>query len=378
VSEPTPDISLIIPALNEAENLPPLLERIQAALRGRSYEVLIVDDNSRDGTPQVCAQLSQTHPLRLIVRQVPKDGLGGAVLHGMRESRGDILVVMDADLQHPPEKLPELIAPIEANNGTDFVLGSRHVPGASTGERWGVMRRINSDVATLLARPFAGRTSDPMSGFFALRRQTFENAQRLTPLGYKIGLELMCKCRVQKVKEIPIHFAERTRGQSKLSLREQFRYLEHLSRLYDFCFPRLSPVVKFAIVVLLGLCVSFGLFEVLLHAGVGPLLSPILAYPAMILVTAVFHRRYIRTQREFIVEQRPWMDFVFVAIAEWAACAVAAIWLDSRAQGARAAEVFLICFGVAVVTRYVLRKELMQDVRGLRRELQREDVIDTR
>src|SRR5262249_17926892 len=147
---------------------------------------------------------------------------------------GTYLVVMDADLQHPPEKLPDLLAPLENRNGTDFVLGSRNVAGGSTGERWGTFRKINSEVATLLARPFAGRTRDPMSGFFAMRRETLDAAQRLTPLGYKIGLELMCKCRVQHVKEVPIHFAERTRGQSKLSLREQFRYLEHLSRLYDF------------------------------------------------------------------------------------------------------------------------------------------------
>ena len=376
--EPSPDISLIVPALNEAENLSPLMERIGTALRGRSYEVLIVDDNSQDGTPQVAAELARSHPLRLIVRTVPKDGLGGAVLQGMRESRGRILVVMDADLQHPPEKLPELIAPLEANNGTDFVLGSRHVPGASTGERWGVLRRVNSEVATLLARPFAGRTRDPMSGFFALRRETFEAAQRLTPLGYKIGLELMCKCRVRQVREIPIHFAERTRGQSKLSLREQFRYLEHLSRLYDFSFPRFSPVVKFLVVMLLGFGVSLGLFELLVARGVGPLWAPILSYPAAILVTAVFHRRYIRTQREFIVEARPWADFVLVALAEWSACALAATWLALRAQLASALEIFAISFGAAMVARYVLRKELMQDVRGLRREIHRDDVIDTR
>src|SRR5262249_25617465 len=154
-------------------------------------------------------------PLRLIVREVPKDGLGGAVLHGIAQSRGKYLVVMDADLQHPPEKLPELLAPLEnETDETDFVLGSRNVAGGSTGEEWGMFRKINSEVATLLARPFAGRTRDPMSGFFALRRSTFDQAMRLTPLGYKIGLELMCKCRVKKVREVPIHFAERTRGQS--------------------------------------------------------------------------------------------------------------------------------------------------------------------
>ena len=370
----SPQISLIIPTLNEADNLPTLMERIGAALSGRSYEVLIVDDNSKDATPQVCGELAKKYPLRLLVRTIPKDGLGGAVLHGMHEARGEYLVVMDADLQHPPEKLPELLAPLERNNGTDFVLGSRHVPGASTGEKWGVARKVNSDIATILARPFAGPVRDPMSGFFALRRSTYEGAQRLTPLGYKIGLELMCKCRVKRVQEVPIHFAERTRGESKLSLREQFRYLEHLSRLYDFCYPRLSPIAKFLIVLGMSFCVSLAVFELLLFLGVGPLMSPILSYPAAVLVTAVFHRRYIRTQREFIVEQRPWLDFVFVAIAEQAACSLAALWLVTHAQLASAFEVFVICFGCATVAKYILRKELMQDVRGLRKELRKDDL----
>lgn len=369
-----PEISLIIPTLNEAENLPPLLERISAALNGRAYEVLLVDDNSHDNTKEVAASLATRYPVKLIVRERPKDGLGGAVLHGMRLSRGKYLVVMDADLQHPPEKLPELLSPLEHQNGTDFVVGSRHVPGASTGEQWGLMRKINSDVATLLARPFAGRMRDPMSGFFALRRDTFEGAQRLTPLGYKIGLELMCKCRVHQVKEIPIHFAERTRGESKLSLKEQFRYLEHLSRLYDFCFPRLSPMVKFLVVLIVSMLVSLGLFELLLYNGVGPRWAPILAYPAAIVVTGVFHRRYIRTQREFIVEQRPWLDFIFVALVEWAVCAIASIWLSARAQQASALEIFLVCFGMATIARYVLRKELLQDVRGLRKADRLDDV----
>ncbi|HEY7089314.1 MAG TPA: polyprenol monophosphomannose synthase, partial [Tepidisphaeraceae bacterium] len=185
---PPPQISLIIPTLNEAENLPALVGQIGQALAGRSYEILIIDDNSRDNTPQVCAELSRSNPLRLIVRQAPKDGLGGAVLHGMNEALGQYLVVMDADLQHPPSKLPELLAPLETNEA-DFVLGSRHVPGGSVGERWGMLRKINSSIATALARPFAGAVRDPMSGFFALKRETFDGAQRLTPLGYKIGLE---------------------------------------------------------------------------------------------------------------------------------------------------------------------------------------------
>ena len=138
-------------------------------------------------------------------------------LHGMKAARGKFFCVMDADLQHPPEKLPELLAPLRSGEA-DFVLGSRYMPGGSTEAEWGVFRKMNSQFATLLARPFAGRTTDPMAGFFALKRETYESAQNLTPLGYKIALELMCKCHLAKnVREIPIHFGMRLKGESKLS-----------------------------------------------------------------------------------------------------------------------------------------------------------------
>src|SRR5207249_2774004 len=98
----------------------------------------------------------------------------------------------------------------------DFALGSRYVKGATTEAKWGIFRRINSRAATALARPFAGKVHDPMSGFFALHRETFQRARHLAPLGYKIALELICKCQVSNVVEVPIHFARRQKGESKL------------------------------------------------------------------------------------------------------------------------------------------------------------------
>ena len=368
-----PLVSIIVPALNEGPNLRPLTERIAAALKEVDYEILIIDDNSRDDTPAVAAGLSPQFPLRLIVRMNPNNGLGGAVLHGFAEAKGEILVVMDADLQHPPEKLPELIAPL-IEGRADFVLGSRHVPGGSTGERWGAFRRLNSWVATILARPFSGPVSDPMSGFFALRRETFERAERLQPLGYKIGLELMCKCRVRRAMEVPIHFAERSAGQSKLSLREQFRYLEHLSRLYDFCYPRISPIVKFLVVLALGWSVGLGIFALTLRQGVKTPFSPAIAYLGFIAVTAVFHRRYVNAQREFLLTRHPWREFVLVCTAEWLACVLAAVWIAQRVPGHSPVEVFVIPFLVGTAARYVLRKELMHDIRGLRREMRSEEL----
>jgi dolichol-phosphate mannosyltransferase len=343
-----PQISIVIPALNEAANLAPLTERIAAALAGREYEILIVDDNSQDDTPTVAKELSQRYPFRLIVRTDPKDGLSGAVLRGFSEARGEYLVVMDADLQHPPGKLPELLAPLEKGEA-DFVMGSRYVPGGSTAEHWGLFRKINSDVATFLARPFAGSVTDPMSGFFALKRSTYERAQRLTPLGYKIGLELMCKARVQNVREIP-------------------------SRLYDFTFPRASPVAKFVIVLAASWLTALWTFAVLRKAtSLGPIGATIWSYVAAVIVTAVFHLRYVNTQREFLIRRHPWLDFLFISAAEIVTCALAAMWVWSRVEMPSMWDYLLIPFGCATALRYVLRKELLQDVRGLRKELRADE-----
>jgi dolichol-phosphate mannosyltransferase len=364
-------ISIIVPALNEAANLTPLAERVGAALRGRAYELIIVDDNSTDDTPAVAASLAERLPVRLIVRTDAKDGLSGAVLRGVAESRGDVLVVMDADLQHPPEKLPELIAPLERNEA-EFVLGSRYVPGGSIAEGWNAFRALNSSIATILARPFAGKITDPMSGFFALRRSTYERAQRLTPLGYKIALELICKSRVANVHEVPIHFALRERGQSKLTIRQQFRYLEHLSRLYDFTYPRASPVIKFLIVLALSWLVAGGLFVMLIEANLPTALATVLAYLEAIIVTAIFHARYVRTQRQFIIRPRPWWDFFIISEFELLACLIAVLWVKMRFNHPSLAEVFFIPFGIATGVRYILRKEFLQDVRGLRKEIRPE------
>lgn len=359
--------------MNEAENIPLLLPRINAALAGRTYEVLVVDDNSKDRTPQVCEELSKTYPLKLMVRTQPKNGLSGAVLHGIAAAAGEYIVVMDADLQHPPESLPKLLEPLEKNQA-EFVIGSRYVAGGTTGQKWGLFRMINSRVATLLARPFAGKVADPMSGFFGLRRSTYQRAQRLTPLGYKIGLELMCKCRVSNVQEVPIHFSIREHGESKLTLKQQFKYLEHLSRLYDFVYPRLSPVVKFAFVTVMAWAVGFAIFAGMYYSESPVHIATAVGYLGAILVTAVFHVRYVRTQREFLTRGRPWRDFIFSSVCEWGMCIAAAAYIALRFNDPSIGELFFIPFGVAMTVRYIFRKELLLDVRGLRREIRGEEL----
>lgn len=256
MADNTPLVSIVVPTYREEANLRPLMERIASALGGErlalgvsecgrsahpgrtgsapeqdtdAYEVIIADDDSRDGTEQTAAELAKQYPLKLIVRTGQRD-LSLAVLDGLKAARGDYLVVMDADLSHPPEQIPAMLAALDTPP-TDFVIGSRYVPGGRT-EDWGGQRRLNSYVATLLARPLTGRINDPMAGFFALRRETFERARDLKPIGYKIGLELICRCRCRHVAEIPITFHNRVRGESKLNFEQQARYLVHLDRLY--------------------------------------------------------------------------------------------------------------------------------------------------
>lgn len=230
-AEARPSVSLIVPTYQEAENLPGLIRRVECvrASMGVPLELLIVDDDSADGTEQAVRDLNCDW-VRLIVRKGARD-LSSAVLEGLRLARHDVAVVMDADLSHPPEAIPDLVGAILS--GADFAIGSRYVSGGSTEVGWGLFRWLNSAAATMLARPLTP-VKDPMSGFFALRRSTLDRAGWLAPIGYKIGLELLVRCRCRDVREIPIHFADRKLGRSKLSLREQLRYLRHIRRLLVF------------------------------------------------------------------------------------------------------------------------------------------------
>lgn len=372
-------VSIIVPTLNEAANLPLLLPRIAAAMTGRAHEVLVVDDDSGDETERVCADLAARYPLRLIVRRPPRDGLSGAVLVGMAAAAGDVFVVMDADLQHPPERIGALLAALD--DGADFAIGSRYAPGGTTAERWGLLRRVNSRIATLLARPFAGDVRDPMSGFFALRRDTYAAAERLTPLGYKIGLELMCKCRVRAVREVPIHFDLRGAGESKLTLAQQFRYLEHLSRLYDYTFPRLSPFVKFFIALAITWSAAIAAYALLIWAGparANPARAAILTYPVAILVTAGLHWRYVRAQAEFMRTRHPWRDYWLSSAVEWGSLSIVAVWAVNRLDHPSPWEVFALGHLATIVARYVCRKELLLDLRGLRTDPRALELPSTR
>lgn len=223
----TAQVSVIVPAYREAENLPELIARLDA-LR-LDIDLIIVNDESGDNSADAVAATKK--PWARISTRTTERGLSSAVLHGLTLAKHPYLVCMDADLSHPPEAIPKLIKALE--NGADFAVGSRYVPGGSTDDKWTFFRMINSKVATVLARPLTN-LKDPMSGFFALRRDTFNKAAKLNPVGYKIGLELLVKCHCKNVTEVPIHFASRKRGESKLTLSEQIKYLRHLGRLFTY------------------------------------------------------------------------------------------------------------------------------------------------
>jgi dolichol-phosphate mannosyltransferase len=225
------EVSVVIPTLRERANLEKLLPLLFDTLDRANIqaEVIIVDDDSRDGTEELCRLLSGRHQLRLITRRDAR-GLASAVLCGLQESTGEICVVMDADLSHPPESVPDLIDSVRSPF-CDVAIGSRYVDGGSVDPNWSWLRRLNSKAATLLAKGLTN-AADPLAGFFAIRRDTFACAKELKPLGYKVLLELIVRCECREIFEVPIAFRDRKCGKSKLSAGQMWLYLRHLARLY--------------------------------------------------------------------------------------------------------------------------------------------------
>jgi dolichol-phosphate mannosyltransferase len=225
------DISVVVPTFREQSNLLQLLPELYEILANSNLhgEIIVVDDDSRDGTDTLCQHLSEHYPLRLIVRRNER-GLATAVLRGMNEAKGEIIVVMDADLSHPPKVVPALVKAAQAPH-CDVAIGSRYTRNGSVDPKWSCFRRLNSSVATLLARGLTD-AADPLSGFFAISKATLSRAQSISPIGYKILLELIVRCECRKIVEIPIAFRDRKLGISKLSFTQQWLYLRHLARLY--------------------------------------------------------------------------------------------------------------------------------------------------
>jgi dolichol-phosphate mannosyltransferase len=224
--------SLVLPTLNEAANLERMVRSVQSALAGFDYEIIVSDDHSPDGTGQIADQLAASDPRIRVVHRTTTPGLSPAVADGWLAARGDVLAVMDADLQHPPEVIARVAAAVE--QGADLVIASRYVSGGTI-PAWAIHRRFMSLLGTAAVRLALGskvkRVTDPLSGCFAYRRSALDPAQLRPDRGFKILLEVLSKGKFQNIAEVPYEFATRTGGASKLSLRVALHDIRYVIRI---------------------------------------------------------------------------------------------------------------------------------------------------
>jgi dolichol-phosphate mannosyltransferase len=227
-----------------------MVERLDAALRGITWEVIVVDDNSPDGTSDEVRSLSQVDPRVRVLQRIGRRGLASAAIEGMLATAAPVVAVMDADHQHDPALLPEMLAAIESGD-YDVAVGSRFAEGAST-EAWGRPDRVKaSGIANSIARKLTGvELTDPMSGYFMLKAETLRaDAHRLSGVGFKILLDILATVDTAlRVKEFPMHFAARATGESKLDRTVVF---EFLVGLYDRWLGRIIPT-RFALFGTIG------------------------------------------------------------------------------------------------------------------------------
>ncbi|HAG82762.1 MAG TPA: sulfonate ABC transporter permease [Cyanobacteria bacterium UBA12227] len=263
--EPPLRFSLIIPTYKEAKNIPKIVEQLTQLLDPElpgDYELIVVDDNSPDGTWEVAQELMPNYPQLRVMRRVEERGLSTAVIRGWQAARGEVLGVIDADLQHPPELLLKLWG--EIKRGGDMAVASRHVEGGGVSD-WSIVRRFLSrgaqTVGLILLPGVVGRVSDPMSGYFMVRRKCIAD-RTLSPLGYKILIEVLARGRVPWIGEVGYVFQERQEGESKVTAKQYVDYLRHLIRLRLSLGP-IGRLVRFGTVGLTGVVVDMGMLFLL-------------------------------------------------------------------------------------------------------------------
>ncbi len=246
-------LSIEIPTYNEAENLPLVVERIEAL--GMEVEIIVVDDNSPDGTGQVAADLAERYGNIKVLRRQGKMGITSAIKDGLYAASGKYVAVIDCDLQHPPEFLPEMMQ--EAEKGTDVVIASRYVPGGSSS--FSAPRRVVSRTATAIAHLLLRQTrtiADPLSGYFIFRRGII-NPDDIVSNSYKVLLEILVRGNAVTLAELPYAFGERVNGTSKFGLRETLRYLNLVLLLSDY------RVLKLLMIGLAGVAINEGVLFLL-------------------------------------------------------------------------------------------------------------------
>jgi len=262
-AEPRPiEVSVIVPTLNERDNVEPLLKRLEATLAGIEWEAIFVDDASTDGTPEALTRIAQGDRRVRLIRRFGRRGLSSAVVEGMLASTAPVLAVIDGDMQHDEAILPALYRAVSAE-GCDLAVGTRYSGGGGIGD-WDASRVRASQVATSLAsRLLRTPLSDPMSGFFAVRREALlEALPSLSAVGYKILLDLVTSSpRPLKLREIPYNFRVREAGASKL---DSAVMLEYVELLLDKLVGRFIPVklIFFGAIGGVGLLVHLALLSI--------------------------------------------------------------------------------------------------------------------
>ncbi|TGL54734.1 glycosyltransferase family 2 protein [Leptospira wolffii] len=212
-----PKVSVLLPTYNEAENIEICLSNLDRIFKKEEYEIIVIDDNSPDGTWSIVEKIREANPRLKLIRRMTDRGLSSAIVSGMSLAEGEFFLVMDADLQHDESVLPEMIRELE--NGADVAVGTRYANGGSTG-KWNWIRKFLSVVANAFAKFLLPiRISDPKSGFFAIRREVFfKSGEKINPGGFKILLELIGRYEGDlKIKEVPFHFRRRLHGETKLN-----------------------------------------------------------------------------------------------------------------------------------------------------------------
>lgn len=260
-------LSLVLPTYNEGKNIPAIVQQLTNLLNQAipgEYELIVVDDNSPDRTWEIAQSLTAEYPQLRVMRRLDERGLSTAVIRGWQVAKGEILGVIDADLQHPPEVLLQMLAIIQEKADVDLVVASRHVEGGGVSD-WSLVRRFLSrgaQVLGLIILPgVVGRVSDPMSGYFMVRRQALVG-KTMNPLGYKILIETLGRGDIGKVAEVGYVFQERLEGKSKVTWKQYVDYLRHLVRLRLDLW-RIGRFLRFGIVGFSGVFVDMAVLYLL-------------------------------------------------------------------------------------------------------------------
>ena len=296
-------IVIIIPTYNEKENISPLIKSLQREFKKvpHNMNILVVDDNSPDGTAKVVKEACRSYTNVYLVTG-KKEGLGAAYVRGMKyaigELHADVVMEMDADFSHKPEDVPRLIEPLE--KGADFVIGSRYIKGGKIPENWSILRRMISKLGNIIARYIAGlyRIHDCTAGFRAIRVSVIKkiNLANLKVQGYAFQTALLHRAVINhaKVKEIPVEFVDRVRGETKLNISD---IIEFIINAWWLRLENSKVFIKFIAVGSSGIFVNLGIFTLLINLGLDKFIASPVAIEFSIISNFILNNLWTFSQK---------------------------------------------------------------------------------